>query len=146
MKSLLLTVVLALGLPQLAAAQVQPPKEFVVVVNTFNPFVVIRGEDLARLFLKKDTVWMNGQTAFPVDQAETAQVRERFVSNVLRKNMSAVRSYWRQRVFNGEAVPPPALDTDEAVLEFVRRNPYAVGYVSATTPLGASIKAIRVEQ
>ena len=146
MRSLLLTVVLALGLPHIAAAQDQPPKEFVVVVNSFNPFVVIRGENLARLFLKKDSLWMNGQTAYPVDQADTAPIREQFASSVLRKNIGALRSYWRQRVFSGEALPPPSLDNDAAVLEFVRRNPYAVGYVSAATSLGANIRAIRVEQ
>jgi ABC-type phosphate transport system substrate-binding protein len=146
MRSLLLAVVLALGLPHVAAAQVQPPREFVVVVNSFNPFIVIRGEILARLFLKKDSLWMNGQTAYPVDQADTAPIREQFASSVLRKNIGALRSYWRQRVFSGEALPPPSLDNDAAVLEFVRRNPYAVGYVSAAAPLGANIRAIRVEQ
>jgi ABC-type phosphate transport system substrate-binding protein len=146
MKTLLLGIVLALGLPRVAAAQVPPPKEYVVVVNSFNPFVVVQGEYLARLFLKKDSTWMNGQTAYPVDQADNAQIRERFASSVLRKNMGALRSYWRQRVFSGEAVPPPALETDDAVLEFVRRNPYAVGYVSTTTSLGANVRAIRVEQ
>ena len=146
MRSLLLAVVLALGLPHVAAAQVQQPNEFVVVVNSFNPFIVIRGEYLARLFLKKDSLWMNGQTAYPVDQADAAPIREQFASSVLRKNIGALRSYWRQRVFSGEAIPPPSLDNDAAVLEFVRRNPYAVGYVSAATPLGANIRAIRVEQ
>lgn len=146
MRSLLLAVLLALGLPRVAAAQVQQPREFVVVVNSFNPFVVIQGEQLARLFLKKDSTWMNGQVAYPVDQGENALIRERFASSVLGKTMTAVRSYWRQRVFSGEATPPPALETDAAVIEFVRRNPYAVGYVAATTPLGANVRVIRVEQ
>lgn len=148
MKPMLLATVLALGLPQLAAAQAQTPgpREFVVVVNSFNPFVVIQENALARLFLKKDSVWMNGQAAYPVDQSESATIRERFATGVLGKSMSAVRSYWRQRLFSGEAVPPPALDTDAAVLEFVRRNPYAVGYVAASTPLGPNVRALRVEQ
>jgi len=148
MKSLLLAVVVALGLPHVAAAQggATPAKEYVVVVNSFNPFVEIQHDYLARLFLKKDTLWMNGQTAYPVDQADNAPIRERFATNVLGKNMGAVRSYWRQQVFSGQAVPPPSLDNDEAVLEFVRHNPYAVGYVAASTPLGANIRAIRVEQ
>jgi len=145
MKALFLGIVLAAGLARDARAQAQQPKEYVVVVNSFNPFIVIKGEYLARLFLKKDSLWMNGQTAFPVDQADNAVVRERFAVTVLGKNMGAVRSYWRQRVFSGESVPPPALDTDAAVVEFVRHNPYAIGYVSTATPLGTNVRAIRVE-
>jgi len=145
MKALFLGIVLALGLARDVRAQAQQPREYVVVVNSFNPFIVVKGEYLARLFLKKDSLWMNGQTAFPVDQADNAVVRERFAVTVLGKNMGAVRSYWRQRVFSGESVPPPALDTDAAVLEFVRHNPYAIGYVSPATPLGANVRAIRVE-
>ena len=146
MKTLFIAIALSLGLSHVAAAQVQQPKEYVVVVNSFNPFVVINGDYLARLFLKKDSTWMNGQTAYPVDQADQARIREQFASTVLGKSMGAVRSYWRQRVFSGESVPPPALDTDAAVLEFVKRNPYAVGYVSVATTLPANVRAIRVEQ
>lgn len=147
MKSLMLAVVVALSLPRMSAAQAATPaKEYIVVVNSFNPFVVIQHDYLARLFLKKDTLWMNGQIAYPVDQADNAPIREKFASTILGKNMGAVRSYWRQQVFSGQAVPPPSLDNDEAVLEFVRHNPYAVGYVAASTPLGANIRAIRVEQ
>jgi hypothetical protein len=47
-------------------------------------------------------------------------------------------------IFSGKAVPPPALDTDAAVVEFVRRNPYAVGYVSPTTVLGSDVRVIVV--
>jgi len=119
-------------------------KEFVVIVNSFNPFVIIRADSLSRLFLKKSTMWSNGQEAQPVDQSEASQLRRRFTTRVLNRDTESVKSYWRQMVFSGRAVPPPALDNDGAVVEFVRQHPYAVGYVSATTPLPSDVRVITV--
>ena len=122
----------------------QQEKEFVVIVNAFNPFITIRSDSLSRLFLKKSTTWSNGQEAQPVDQSEASTLRRRFTSRVLNRDTESVRSYWQQMVFSGRAVPPPALDNDAAVVEFVRQHPYAVGYVSPTTLLPSDVRVITV--
>jgi ABC-type phosphate transport system substrate-binding protein len=119
-------------------------KDFVVIVNAFNPFVEIRADDLSRIFLKKTATWSNGQTAQPVDLPEGSNLRRRFTARVLNRDTGSVKSYWQQQVFSGRAVPPPALDTDAAVLEFVRQHPYGVGYVSASTPLTSEVRVIAV--
>jgi len=119
-------------------------KDFVVIVNAFNPFIEIRADDLSRIFLKKTATWSNGQTAQPVDQPEGSNLRRRFTARVLNRDTGSVKSYWQQQVFSGRAVPPPALDTDAAVLEFVRQHPYGVGYVSASTPLTSEVRVIAV--
>jgi ABC-type phosphate transport system substrate-binding protein len=119
-------------------------KDFVVIVNAFNPFVTIRADELSRLFLKKSTAWSNGQAAQPVDQSDGSSVRRRFTARVLNKDTASLKSYWQQMIFSGKAVPPPALESDVAVLEFVRQHPYAVGYVSASTPLAAEVRVLAV--
>ena len=119
-------------------------KDIVIVVNAFNPFVTIRADELSRIFLKKSAVWSNGQAAQPVDQPEGSTLRRRFTAHVLNKDTASLKSYWQQMVFSGKAVPPPALDTDAAVLAFVRQHPYAVGYVSAATPLGSDVHVLTV--
>ena len=119
-------------------------KGYVVIVNSFNPFTSIAADDLSKIYLKKLATWSNGQTAMPVDQAATSPVRKRFAASVLNKDLGALTSYWQQMIFSGKAVPPPALDTDAAVVEFVRHNPYAVGYVSSTATLGSDVRVIAV--
>jgi len=126
-----------------APAQAQD-KDFVVIVNAFNPFVEIRADDLSRIFLKKSATWSNGQAAQPVDQPEGSTLRRRFTARVLNRDTASMKSYWQQQVFSGRAIPPPALDTDAAVLEFVRQHPYGVGYVSATTTLTSEVRVIAV--
>jgi len=119
-------------------------KDFVVIVNAFNPFVTIKADDLSRIFLKKTATWSNGQAAQPVDQSEGSNLRRRFTARVLNRDTGSVKSYWQQQVFSGRAVPPPALDNDAAVLEFVRQHPYGVGYVAASTPLTSEVRVIAV--
>jgi hypothetical protein len=46
-----------------------------------------------------------------------------------------VRSYWQQRIFSGRDVPPPELDSDDAVIGFVSKYAGAVGYVSGAAKL-----------
>jgi hypothetical protein len=52
--------------------------------------------------------------------------------------VAAVKAYWQQRIFSGRGVPPPALDSDQAVLEYVASHPGAVGYVSGAAAVGST--------
>jgi len=137
-------IALTLALVALTAPVAAQDKDFVVIVNAFNPFITIRADDLSRIFLKKSATWSNGQAAQPVDQPEGSTLRRRFTARVLNRDTASMKSYWQQQVFSGRAIPPPALDTDAAVLEFVRQHPYAVGYVSATTTLTSEVRVIAV--
>ena len=144
MRRVLIGLALVTGAFTAPAAGQAQDKDYVVIVNTFNPFVEIRADDLSRIFLKKTATWSNGQAAQPVDQPEGSNLRRRFTARVLNRDTGSVKSYWQQMVFSGRAVPPPALDNDAAVVEFVRQHPYAVGYVSPTTPLPSDVRVITV--
>jgi ABC-type phosphate transport system substrate-binding protein len=136
---LLLTVLL------LAAASGGAELGFRVVVNEGNPVTSLSREELADLFLKKVSAWREGTLVLPVDQLEETAVRENFNREILHKSNSAVRAYWQQRIFAGRDVPPPERENDGAVLDFVRRNRGAVGYVTAESPT-AGVKALTVRR
>ncbi len=95
MKRTLIGLALVAGV--LAAPVHAQDKEFVVIVNAFNPFVTIKADDLTRIFLKKTATWGNGQTAQPVDQAEGSNLRRRFTARVLNRDTGSVKSYWQQQ-------------------------------------------------
>ena len=137
-------IALTLAVGALTAPVAAQDRDFVVIVNSFNPFVTIRADDLSRIFLKKSATWSNGQAAQPVDQPEGSTLRRRFTARVLNRDTASMKSYWQQQVFSGRTIPPPALDSDAAVLEFVRQHPYGVGYVSAATPLTTEVRVIAV--
>lgn len=116
----------------------QAPPEFRIVAHPSQPEGIERAF-LADAFLKKVTRWSSGEVIRPVDLRPSAAARRRFTELVLKRSVGAVRSYWQQRIFSGRDVPPPELDSDDAVLAFVAKHPGAVGYVSG----GAKLAGVR---
>lgn len=127
----------ALGAPRAAAAQ-----GFVVIVNSANSASTLPRAEVSALFLKQVTTWPDGSPVVVVDLNERAPARAAFSRTVIGRPATAVQSYWQQAVFSGRAVPPTQRASDGEVVEFVRTNPNAIGYVSKGTPLGAGVKAV----
>ena len=111
-------------------------RRFGLVVHPSNPVDSISREFAARAFLKKVSRWGNDRRIAPVDLVVDAVARKHFSDDVLRRTPTAVRHYWQQKLFSGQEVPPPELDTEEAVIRYVLEHPGAVGYVSSDTPPG----------
>lgn len=135
---LLSTAVAAAGTSIALAGE--PVTGFRVVTNRENAAGSVDREFLADAFLKKTTRWPDGAVIDAVDHRFGAPVRARFSEQVLRRSVAAIRNYWQQRIFTGRGVPPPELDSDEAVLRFVGSRRGAVGYVSEA----ADVSAVKV--
>ena len=119
-------------------------ESFKIIVHEANPVSSISKETAARMFVKKIQKWDNGSKLSPVDQATSRPVREAFSLAVHGKKVAWIKSYWQKMVFSGRATPPPELDSDAQVLDFVRRNSGSIGYVSPGTSLGSGVKVLRV--
>jgi ABC-type phosphate transport system substrate-binding protein len=139
----LTALALAAAAPAPAAAQGTTPS-YVVVVNAANPLTSLSKGDLAKIFLKKVDRWSNGQQATPVNLGDTSPARERFTRDILGKSITALESYWQQQIFSGKNVPPVSKASDAEVIEFVRANPGAVGYVSAKAADAPGVKRLGV--
>ncbi len=111
---------------------------FVVIVHPQSPYRALERSFVAEAFLKKSTRWPSGDVIKPVDLPPNSRTRERFSQDVLRRSVSAVRSYWQQIIFSGRDVPPPELANDDVVVKYVETHPGAIGYVFGSTHLGAT--------
>jgi ABC-type phosphate transport system substrate-binding protein len=120
--------------------------DYKVVVHTSNSVDSVSKDKLADLFLKKVTRWDNGRSVTPVDQSEKNAVRDQFSKGALRKEVSWIESYWQKMIFSGRATPPAKLTSDSEVLDFIRSNPDAIGYVSHGASLPAGVKAVSVKE
>lgn len=147
----LVTLLLALGFglwmigfgPDLARAA-DGPAGFRVVTHHDNPVASVSRAFLSDAFLKKTSRWQSGAPISVVDQRLDAAVRQRFSESVLRRPVAAIRSYWQQLIFSGQGLPPPELESDEAVIRFVQTHRGGIGYVSehaATT----SVRVLGIE-
>ncbi len=115
-----------------------------VVVNAASPIRSVRRGDLSKIFLKRATQWTSGQAVVPIDLLGTEACREAFSREVHQKSVAAVKAYWQQQIFSGRDTPPPEKGSDGEVLDIVRVNPNAVGYVSADRELGPGVRALDV--
>lgn len=138
-------LVAALGLFLLFSIQRANAAEVKVVVHGTNALDTITKAKVADLFLKRVTRWENGRPVTPVDQSEKNAVRAAFTKDVLGKEVVWVKSYWQKMIFSGRATPPAELSTDTQVLELVRTNADAIGYVSESTAVPAGLKTLTVK-
>jgi ABC-type phosphate transport system substrate-binding protein len=118
--------------------------DFKVIVHASNPSGSLTAPQLDRLFLKKDTRWESGDAVEPVDQSARSSARAAFSTQVHRKDVGAVKSYWQQQVFSGRGTPPPEMSSDAEVVAFVRSHAGAIGYVSSAAAIGDGVKVVRL--
>jgi hypothetical protein len=116
-------------------ALAQPIAGLRLIVHASNPQTSLSRDFVVDAFLKRATRWPHGESIFAVDLRSDSTVRRRFCEAVLKRSIGAVRSYWQQRIFSGRDVPPPELDTEEAVVSYVANYRGAIGYVSSDTKL-----------
>lgn len=131
--------VLCILLVSLVFYSESPAQAYVVIVNKRNPVEVLNKKHLSDLFLKK-TDWDDHIMVEPVDLPAKSLVRDSFTREIHGKSVSAIRSYWQQAVFMGTASVPPEMKNDSEVIEFVKKTPSAIGYVS----LSANVEEVKV--
>ena len=120
-----------------AGADSARPAYVLIVHPSLRPPVVDR-KFLADAFLRRTTRWPDDTPILPVDLAPDARARARFTQDILARSVASVRSYWQQRIFSGQGLPPPELTDDDAVVSYVLNHPGAIGYVSAGTALNGA--------
>ena len=124
------------------AARAQTP--YKIIANGSIGLGALSKKAVSDAFMKKTAKWDNGTAVVPVDQVESAAVRDSFSRTVHGKPAAAVKSYWNQQVFSGRDVPPVEKKSDAEVLAFVRSTPGAIGYVSAETET-PGVKVVSVQ-
>lgn len=116
---------------------------FKIIVNTNNNTSSITAKEASDMFLKKKTKWANGTVVMPVDLSSNSSVREAFSKQIHNKNTASIRSFWQQAAFSGSGTAPTEKETDSAVIEFVMKNPGAIGYVSSSANI-TGVKTITI--
>ncbi len=117
---------------------------FVVIVNASNPITSVSKAELADIFLKRASAWPDGQVILPVDQSEGSSVRAEFSQVVLKRPVSAVKSFWQKQIFSGSAVPPVEKASNADVATYVGAFHGAVGYVASASKLPVGVRVIRL--
>lgn len=115
-----LTAVLSLAVafprPAQAATADSPAtgRALIVVVNLQRPETDLPLRTLVRIFRGEQRFWDNGDRIYPVLPPEDGpEVRERFLTSVLRLDSRAFALHWKNLVFRGDVTDQPISPPDE---------------------------------
>jgi hypothetical protein len=127
-----LFIILFLGFAAQLNAEDRP--DFLLIAHPSRPEVSISRREASRIFLRKEKEWPLSGDALPVDQADD-DLRERFTKAVHQRPLQAVLFYWQALIFSGRESPPPTLQSDAEVVNYVAHTRGAIGYVHTNAQL-----------
>jgi len=114
----------------LAAADLALADQYVIA----HPGTTLTPAEVREVFLG-DKQFAGSVKLVPVD---SAAVQEQFIAKVLGMDKTKYTSAWTKKAFRDGLTQPPLKSGDTEVIEFVKRTPGAVGYVSAA-PSGVNV-------
>jgi ABC-type phosphate transport system substrate-binding protein len=115
---------------------------FKVVVNASRPTTLTR-QQVADIFLKRATRWVDGTMVAPYDLSVVDATRQSFSNTVLGQSTASVVFYWQRQMSAAKGVPP-LVKTPEDLLSAVQSTAGGIGYVSEGTELPEGVKAVTV--
>ena len=118
--------------------------DIAVIVHPDNPVQSLTMRQTAELYLGRVRTFGSGQYALVIDQGRDDPLRGRFFKDISGMSIGQVTAYWSRLQFTGQVQPPRNLEGDAAVLDFVRRNPTAIGYVSSLSAADVQVKTVLV--
>jgi ABC-type phosphate transport system substrate-binding protein len=123
----LLPLLLALCLPARA--------DIAVVVHPGSPLRQLSAQEVSDLYLGRIRA-IGSQRLQVLDHPRDSGLRGRFFSLLNGMDLGRVNAYWARLQFSGDTQPPVPVPDSRAVIELVRRDPLAIGYVEAGAVTG----------
>lgn len=105
--------------------------DIAVIVNMGNTAKQMSTDQVADLYLGRTRVFANKTYALVFDQPRNSPLREAFFTRLIGMSPAQINSYWARLMFAGQTQPPQVLSDDKQMLEVVRTNPGAVGYIDS---------------
>jgi len=107
-----------------------------VIVNKNNSYSASPKEAktvVARLFLKKQSEWPDGEASRPFDRKGDSKEHTSFLKEVLGMNEAKLTQHWiKLKQLSGET-PPRVIKPNQMIIKMVGRNKGGLAVVSAST-------------
>ncbi len=121
---------------------VQAKAQVIVIANSSVKVSEVSKSDLVDVFTGASTS-LKGNHVTPVLLVESVH-HELFLRTYISKSNGPFQSGWKSLVFSGQASMPKSLPNDTAVVEFVKSNQGAIGYIDNGTPhSGANVITVK---
>lgn len=109
--------------------------EIVIVSSTASTLTSATKEDLERLYLGKSKS-LAGTSVNPINQTGDTDASSEFNKLLLNRSSSQVKAYWSKLVFTGKGMAPKEVNSNQQMIEALKADPEAVGYIDASAATG----------
>lgn len=103
--------------------------DFYLVVQSANPQSSLTQKEAVDLFMGRNRAFRNGDPAQVYDMPRDSAQRAEFYQRLTGMGPAQVNSYWARLMFSGQTLPPQSVSDEGAMIETVKRNPSAIGWV-----------------
>jgi len=134
MKNLFFSLIISIVIGFPAAADTS----IVVVANTDNKKIQLNRQQVRNLFMGGALPYDLEAIALPPDN----QTRVLFNTKVVGLTESRIQSYWAQMRFTGRKTAPKELNSERVILDYLKNNEGAVGYLPESLSLPKELTII----
>lgn len=103
--------------------------DFYLVVQSANPQPSLTQKEAVDLFMGRNRAFRNGDVAQVYDLPRDNAQRADFYQRLTGMSPAQVNSYWARLMFSGQTMPPQAVADEAGMIDAVKRNPNAIGWV-----------------
>lgn len=108
----------------------QANAHFYLIVPASNPQHAMTQKEAVDLFMGRTRAFANGDFALVFDLPRDSPPRAAFYQLLTGMSPAQVNSYWARLMFSGQSMPPQSLPDEAAMINIVKRNPSAIGWVT----------------
>jgi ABC-type phosphate transport system substrate-binding protein len=110
----------------------QASADLVVVVNARSGIERLTLDEAVNIFMGRYRQFPSGIAAHPIDQPEAQSERAQFYRLLVNKDLAEINAYWARLVFSGKTKPPRQARNQAEIIEWLARQPGAIGYLERT--------------
>lgn len=96
-------------------------------------------KEVKNVFMGRTQSLPNGSFALPIDQQK---LRSDFYYALTNRPIEQVNAYWARIMFSGEASPPIKLPNAQAIMQVIKENKGAIGYVDHAEVDESAVKVL----
>lgn len=126
MNTLIRNLVIALA----TVLTTQAHANFYVIVQAANSQPALTQKQAVDLFMGRNRAFANGEVAQVFDLPRDNPLHGAFYKALTGMSPAQVNSYWSRLMFSGQSLPPKELVDEAAMIEMVRSNPHALGWLT----------------
>jgi hypothetical protein len=104
--------------------------DFFIIVHASNPQRTMTQREVVDLFMGRSRAFVGGEFAIAFDLPRDSPARAAFYRALTGMTAAQVTSYWSRLMFSGQSMPPQPLPDEATMIEIVKRNPNAIGWVT----------------